>query len=589
MSWKTIAVLLIHVLALGGYFYYDTYWLLPARDKAESVKGRLWSVEPKDVEGLSIKRATDTIRLKRVDDGWEMLEPVKARGDRGPVDEVVLSLTTARVDREVAANPAKLDEFGLDPATAEVRLDVKGRSEPLTLLVGAKSPTGAWVYAKEAGKPAIVTLSEVTARDVARPAADFRDKTVVAFDKKAVTAIDLEVEGQQFSVEAAEPGKWRIVKPAAYQADAEMIADLLDKLEGAKVKEFVADGAPLSRYGLDKPARVTLWIGKDKDRVSKAVSFGAADSAKQGVYVMRDNDKQVLLAPEDVWKAVPKTVAALRDKVVVAYAYDKANRVQVDSARGTVTLEKDGSTWKITAPEALKADSTAVSNLLWRIRDLRATGFVGETPEEAARLLGKPEVTVRIWEEGAKEPKTLLVRPFSEKRGGTPAAVAAVEGKGPVALVDARAVEDLSRTASDLRDRSIFPAFELAEVKRTRIAGGGKVLVVDRGGDSEWKVVEPSRGPAKAPRVDNVLLTLKALRWKEIVSPDGADAARYGLDRPEVEVALAKEGGADIGSLLVGRREGEVSYVRLKAAPAIYAVDDKLVADLRKASSDIPG
>jgi len=588
MSWKTIAVLLILVLGLGGYFYYDTYWLLPARDKAESVKGRLWSVEPKDVEALTIKRATDTIRLKRVDDGWEMLEPVKTRGDRGPIDEVVLSLTTARVDREVAANPAKLGEFGLDPATAEVRLDVKGRAAPLTLLVGEKSPTGAWVYAKEAGKPAVVTLSEVTARDVSRPAADFRDKTIVAFDRKAVTGIDIEVDGQRFSVEAGEPGKWRIAKPAAYPADGDMIADFLDKLEGAKVKEFVADGAPPSRYGLDTPARVTLWIGKDKDRSSKALSFGATDSAKQGVYVMRDSDQNVLLAPEELWKAVPKTVAALRDKVVVAYAYDKANRIQVDSGRGTVTLEKDGGTWRITAPEALKADSTAVSNLLWKIRDLRAAGFLGETPEDVGRLLAKPEVTVRIWEEGAKEPKTLLVRAFTEKRGGAPVAVAGVEGTGPVALVDAKTVEDLSRTAADLRDRSIFPSFDLAEVKRARITGGGKVLVVDRGSDSEWKVVEPSRGPAKAPKVDNVLLTLKSMRWKDIVSPQGQDAARYGLDKPELEVTLAKSGDAEVGTLLVGKRDGDVSYVRLKSAPTIYAVDDTLVADLRKASADIP-
>ena len=193
-----------------------------------------------------------------------------------------------------------------------------------------------------------------------------------------MTGIDLEVDGQQFSVEAGEPGKWRIAKPAAYAADGEMIADFLDKLEGAKAKEFLADGAPLSRYGLDKPTRVTLWIGKDKDRSSKALSFGATDSAKQGVYVMRTTPPEHSPRPRGALEGVPKTVAALRDKVVVAYAYDKANRIQVDSARGAVTLEKDGGAWKITAPEALKADSTAVSNLLWKIRDLRATGFLGD-------------------------------------------------------------------------------------------------------------------------------------------------------------------------------------------------------------------
>ena len=50
-----------------------------------------------------------------------MLEPVKARADRGAVDGLVTSLTTVRVDREIAASPAKLADFGLDAPDAEVR------------------------------------------------------------------------------------------------------------------------------------------------------------------------------------------------------------------------------------------------------------------------------------------------------------------------------------------------------------------------------------------------------------------------------------------------------------------------------------
>jgi len=39
--------------------------------------------EPKDVETLTIKRKDDTVKLKRTGDGWEMLEPVKTRGNAG--------------------------------------------------------------------------------------------------------------------------------------------------------------------------------------------------------------------------------------------------------------------------------------------------------------------------------------------------------------------------------------------------------------------------------------------------------------------------------------------------------------------------
>ncbi len=62
MKWKTAVLLLLLAAGLGGFYLYDTYKLGPARDKAESVKGRVWTVEPKDVEALTIARPGETIR-----------------------------------------------------------------------------------------------------------------------------------------------------------------------------------------------------------------------------------------------------------------------------------------------------------------------------------------------------------------------------------------------------------------------------------------------------------------------------------------------------------------------------------------------
>ena len=164
--WKSILVLLVLAAGLGGFFYYDSYYLGPRREKAESAKGRLWTIEPKDVERITVVRKGETLRLQRAPDGgWDMLEPVKTRGDRSVVDDMVTGLATARVDREIDPNPAKPGDFGLAPPEADVKLEVKGRSEPLSLQVGSKNPTGVWVYAREGGKPAVVTLSESIARD----------------------------------------------------------------------------------------------------------------------------------------------------------------------------------------------------------------------------------------------------------------------------------------------------------------------------------------------------------------------------------------------------------------------------------------
>jgi len=587
---KTIVVLLLLAAGLGGFFYYDTYWLNPKREKAESVKGRIWTVEPKDVEGVVIARKNETIRLKRVADGWEMLEPIRVRADRAAVDDMVTALATARMDREIDPNPAKPADFGLDPPEAEVRLEVKGGAAPLVLRVGGKNPTGVWVYAREGDKPAVITMSESVARDTARPVADFRDRRVIAFDRRNLTGIDLEVAGDQIGLVADEPGKWRIVKPRALRADAEMVADFLEKLEGAKAIEFV-DDAPksLAPYGLDKPSRVTVWLGREKDRSSRTLLVGRPEPEKKGVYVKREGEPGVMLTVEALWTALPKTVAGLRDKTVVAYAYDKLAKVELAHARGGVTLEKDGTGWKLTAPEALKADSSAVTGFLWKIRDLRALGFLAETPAEAPRFLSRPEVTIRLWEEGAKEPKTLLLQSSSERRGGLPAAVAAVQGEGPVVLVEGKALAELTPGVAELRDRTLLPAFDIGDIKKARVAAGGdKPLVVEKSGESEWKVVEPARGSTREGRVAGLLLTLRSLKWKEIAAKGPDDAAKFGLDKPEMEVTVFKDGGAELATLLVGRTDGAVTYVKVKADPGIFAVSSKDLDDLRKARTEIP-
>lgn len=588
-SGRTILVLLILAAGLGGFFYYDTYSLGPRREKAESAKGRIWTVEPKDVEAVTVARKGETLRLKRAaDGGWDMLEPVKTRGDRAVVDDMVTGLATARMDREIDPNPAKPADFGLDPPDAEVKIEVKGRAEPLVLRVGSKNPTGVWVYAREGAKPAVITLSESIARDTSRPVADFRDHTVIAFDRKNVTGLDLDVNGDQMALAAEQPGKWRIVKPRALSADTDLVSEFLDKLEGAKATEFV-DDAPksLAPYGLDKPARVTVWVGRDKDRAARTLLVGRPVPEKKGVYVKREGEPGVILTAEALWTAFPKTVAALRDKTVVSYAYDKLAKVEITHGRETIDLEKDGTAWKLTAPEALRADSGAVTQLLWKIRDLRALGFLAEGAADVPRFLAKPEVTVKLWETGAKEPKTLLLQSSAERRGGQPAALAAVQGEGPVVLVEGKALAELTPGVAELRDRTVFPSFDLGDVKRARVAGGDKPLVVEKTGETEWKQVEPTRGATKDGRVANVLLALKALKWKEIASK-GGDEAKFGLDKPELEVTVFKGDGGELGTLLVGRSDGAVTYVKLKAEPGIFAVSSKDLEDLRKARADIP-
>ena len=254
MRWKTTLFLAIILLALGIFYYVYEVRLAPEREKVAQAKGRLWTVEAKDVEEVVFKRTKDTINIKREGEEWMLLAPLKARADQSVVRDLITNLLTAKVDREIDPNPATLTDFGLDSPAADITLKVKGKSEPLTLLLGGKNPTGVWVYGKTKDKPAVFVLPDFVLRDATKPLADFRDKTILAFDRKDVTALEVKIDGDLLAAEPQAEAKWKITKPVSLPADWEAISDFLDKLRFTRVKEFVAE-APrsLSPYGLDHP------------------------------------------------------------------------------------------------------------------------------------------------------------------------------------------------------------------------------------------------------------------------------------------------------------------------------------------------
>ena len=587
MRWQTTAVLAVVLLALGTFYYVYEIRGGPERAKIEAQKGRLWTVDAADVDEMELKRGAEAVTLKRESDGWRLLVPVTARGDRSRVDETLTTLTTARVDREIESAPTRLDQYGLDKPAAAVTLQLKdGRR--LELQLGAKSPTGVWVYAREAGKAAVFVVSDTVLRDVTRPLSEFRDKTVLAFGARQVTAFEVVTREGTLAVEQVD-GRWRLTRPVALAADTETVTAFLDKLQSTRIKEFVAESPKsLVPYGLERPIRVSIRTGRDKDRVTASLLIGTVDKAK-GVYAMRPGESSVLLLPAETWELVPKNVAVLRNKVVVEIDRDKVTRVDLESPKGKVGLTQEQNRWRIVAPENLPADQVEAGALLFKLRDLKAQGFLTDDASGIARYLARPTVRVTMGATGAAAPTTVLLAPAPDRRAGKAMAYAAVAGRGPVVLVGADALDGLTRSVTELRDRTVLPALEPRDVRTVRVRAGGQTLVVERSGEADWRIIEGGTGPAKGSNVENLLYVLRGLKWKAIAAPGGQDPMRYGLDSPTFEATLLRAGGAEIATVLVGRREGDHAYVKLKVLPAIYDVDAKALGELPKIPDDFKG
>src|SRR3990172_12742917 len=116
MRWKTTLFLAILFVALGIFYYVYEWRLGPEREKSAQAKGRLWTVEQKDVEEVIVKRKADTVHVKREGFDWVLLAPVKARADRSTGDDLITNLVTTRVEREIDPKPARPAAFGLGAA-----------------------------------------------------------------------------------------------------------------------------------------------------------------------------------------------------------------------------------------------------------------------------------------------------------------------------------------------------------------------------------------------------------------------------------------------------------------------------------------
>jgi hypothetical protein len=583
MRFRTTAILAVLLAALATFYYVYEIRQAPDREKAAAVKDRLWKdLEGKDVEEIVVRKGDATLHLKKAGDVWSLAAPVAAPADRAAVEGLATSLATLRIEREIDASPAKPADFGLAPPAAEVTFKAKGQERGVRL--GAKNPTGIWVYAQEAGKPAVLLVPDGLLRDAQKPPSDFRDRTLLTFDRKDVKTVELRGPGGQVlaAVQAKGPEEWQLAQPREAPADREALTGLLEKLRTAKVKEFVADaGKRPADYGLDRPTQLTLVVGEEASRTTRTLRFGKVVPEKKAVYAQREGESGVLLVDEELWKAVPASAAALRDKTVFAYDRTKVERVELESPKGKVALALQDGKWRITAPAALRADEGAMSEMLFRARDLRAQDFVAE---DAKRLgaygLDKPRVRLSVWEKEAKEPKTLLLAPAREKDRAYAAALGA--GTAGVVSVDAKAMEGLAQGVADLRDRSLAEAFDIKAVHRVAIQRPSLTLTLDRTGQTEedWQLSAPKKGKARGGRVSELVWTLRNLKWKDLVAEQGWDPARYGLDTAATTVSLTDKDGKAIAALAVGKQEGGLTYVRIPGQPALYAIESKTLGEL---------
>jgi len=206
---------------------------------------------------------------------WKIVKPIAAKADFGSVEGLIGKVQTAQM-KSIAADspsPADLKKFGLDKPQAVVELGAG--SSKATLEIGGKAEDNT-VYARDAAKPAVVTIDKSLADDLAKGADDYRVKDLFQFRAYNANHVEITRGDQKIVFDRVKgtgdnaPDKWHRSSPTAGDVDRDKVDGVLAKLANMRATSFLDSTA---KTGLDTPV-MTVYVKFDDNKREEKVSFG---------------------------------------------------------------------------------------------------------------------------------------------------------------------------------------------------------------------------------------------------------------------------------------------------------------------------
>jgi len=390
-------------------------------------------------------------------------------------------------------------------------------------------------------------------------------------DEKEVEKISIKKGGKKVVMRREGDG-WRLIEPVRAKGDTTEINSMLRTILTAKQERTIDPQVKdLGQYGLELPSiLLSLTLRGDKDL--PVLLLGDKNPNGFSAYAKRGDHPAVFLVADTLGNRLDPGAADFRDKTLLALEPDKVTRVELVGKGRSISLRNAGAEgWELTKPTKGRADVEMVRQLLWRIRNARVKEFLADGTGAKRRYgLDHPDLIVDLTETDAS--KRLLLKKAADAKVGLYAVAEPGEG---VVTTDARLLTELSKSPLDLRDRSLL-RFETTEVKALTIRRGGRTLTLTKDRDA-WKLIAPTQADAQSGKVYDLLYSLKELRYHHLIAEEGGDLARYGLKAPQAEVELSMASGARLPTLLIGKPTKDRLYVKLAAAPALYAIDPKFL------------
>ncbi len=363
-----------------------------------------------------------------------------------------------------------------------------------------------------------------------------------------------------------EAGKWHITAPKLLPADQASVSSLLSNLSPLTADRLLDEkAADLNAYGLGKPAAEISITEKNKK--SEELLLGDDTPTGSGAYAALKGDPRVFIVASYHKTGLEKAENDLRDKRLLTFDSEKLGRVELTAKKQTIEFGRSKDQWQILRPKPLRADQTAVEDLVRSLGDakmeLNATD--DEKKDVSAFNSGTPVATAKLTDVAGTEELELR-----KNKDSYYAKSSAVEG---VYKVSSSVGTSMDKSLDDFRNKKLFD-FGWADPEKVEIHDGAKSTFLSRSGSDWWsngtKMDEGNVGTLVADLRD-----LTATKF-----PD------QGFTTPSIEITLTSDSGKRVEKAQIAKN-GDDYVAKRENEPALYALSATAVKDLQDAAAGL--
>jgi len=369
--------------------------------KSEEFRDRkLTGLITAQVTRVTLKTPAGEIELQKKGDHWDIVKPLRARGDDQKIADLIAQITTARIQQFVADDHGDLHGYGLaEPRGALTLFTQDDKQGQLLQIGGVPEKEKDQRYVRFAPRGFVYTVPKKIEEILNTKPDDLRDRHLVRVDTNILDRITIAPADKTKTLLARKGENWTIASLNNTSANSGEIRRFIDTLQNERVTKFVEDvGSNLAKYGLDQPQLQLTFssFASENTAETKAgeqpfatIAFGKVDG--DNVYARLADEPFVVAVRRGLVDQIFTDALQWQELSIFKFKPEQIHRFSIATDK-ELSMERDEKKqwrWLKGSGEINQAN---VQSLISALANLRAVRWLGTTAPRHG--LDKPQLTI---------------------------------------------------------------------------------------------------------------------------------------------------------------------------------------------------